>query len=85
MLRTFTVTEAGRSVRLAAALQERGLTILAQRGKRTLAVVDLPLLIRLLQVVDQVRQIINTPGLTRLIELTGWQDPSQDGEAGPPR
>jgi hypothetical protein len=52
-LRTSTLTEAGRSARLEAALQERGLAILAQRGKHTLAVVDLPLLIRLLQVVNQ--------------------------------
>ncbi len=71
-LRTFTLTEASRSAAgLEAALRERGLAILAQRGKRTLAAVDLPLLIRLLQVVNQVSQIINTPGLTRLFEVTG--------------
>jgi hypothetical protein len=71
-LRTFTVTEASRSAAgLEAALRERGLANLAQHGKHTLAVIDLPLLIRLLHVVNQVSQIINRPGLTRMLEVTG--------------
>jgi hypothetical protein len=71
-LRIFTLTEASRSAdELEAARRSAGLAILTQRGKAPLAAVDLDLFRRLLQVADQVSQIINTPGLAHLIEVTG--------------
>ena len=71
-LRRFTLTEASRSAdALEAARRNTGLAILTQRGKAPLAAVDLDLFRRLVQVANQVSQIINTPGLARLIEVTG--------------
>ena len=71
-LRKFTLTEASRSAdELEASLHTTGLAILTQRGKAPLAAVDLDLFRRLLQVTNQVGQIVNEPGLSRLMEVTG--------------
>jgi hypothetical protein len=68
----FTLTEASRSSKdLQAVLQEHGLVILTQRGKPSLAAVDLNLFLRMLRVVNQVSKIVNELGLARLIEVTG--------------
>ena len=71
-LHRFTLTEASRSAdALEAARRNAGLVILTQRGKAPLAAIDLDLFRRLVQVANQVSQIINTPGLPRLLEVTG--------------
>ncbi len=71
-LRKFTLTEASRSAdALEAARRNTGLAILTQRGKAPLVAVDLDLFQRLVKIANQVSQIVNTPGLARLLEVTG--------------
>jgi hypothetical protein len=71
-LHLFTLTEASRSAdNLEASLHTTGLALLTQRGKAPLAAVDLDLFRRLVQVANQVSRIVNEPGLSRLIEVTG--------------
>ena len=71
-LHRFTLTEASRSAdALEAARRNAGLVILTQRGKAPLAAIDLEVLRRLLRVANQVSQIVNEPGLSRLMEVTG--------------
>jgi len=84
-LRKFTLTEASRSgPELEAALRTMGLAILTQRGKGPLAAIDLEVLRRLLRVANQVSQIVNAPGLSRLIEVTGLLSQSVQAMDGSP-